>query len=95
MKNPDRNSVTRLRDLPNIGPAVACDLELLGISHPAMLIDGNAFELHERLCSITGEKQDPCLIDVFMSVIDFMEGGEPRPWWSFTETRKQLLWEKK
>jgi hypothetical protein len=31
------------------------------------------------------------VIDVFMSVIDFMEGGGARPWWSFTEERKKQV----
>jgi hypothetical protein len=25
-----------------------------------------------------------------MSVVHFMEGGEPLPWWSFTDERKQI-----
>jgi len=30
-----------------------------------------------------------------MSVIYFMEGGEPLPWWSFTEERRMKIAQKK
>jgi hypothetical protein len=91
MKNPDRKTVAKLRQLPNIGKAMAGDLHLIGIHHPSELIGKNAFVLFENLCAAAGETHDPCVIDVFMSVIHFMEGGEPLPWWSFTEKRKQLM----
>ena len=89
MKNPDRTKVSRLEELPNIGKAMAADLRLIGLDHPQKLIGKNPFELHRELCQISGQKQDPCVIDVFMSVIYFMEGGEARPWWSFTAQRKK------
>jgi hypothetical protein len=91
MKNPDRATVSRLEDLPNIGKAMADDLRLIDIDHPQKLIGKNAFELQKELCRKTGKRQDPCVIDVFMSVIDFMEGGGARPWWSFTEERKKQV----
>jgi hypothetical protein len=91
MKNPDRATVSRLEHLPNIGKAMADDLRLIDIDHPQKLIGKNAFELHKELCRKTGKRQDPCVIDVFMSVINFMEGGEARPWWSFTEKRKKQV----
>jgi len=34
MKNPDRETVSRLDELPNIGKAMADDLYLIGIDHP-------------------------------------------------------------
>ncbi|MBN1653524.1 MAG: helix-hairpin-helix domain-containing protein [Deltaproteobacteria bacterium] len=89
MKNPDRNTVSRLEDLPNIGKAIARDLRLVGIDHPNKLIGADAYGLYESLCTATGKRQDPCVIDVFMSVIHFMQGGKALPWWSFTEKRKK------
>jgi hypothetical protein len=89
MKNPDRDNVSQLKELPNIGKAMAADLRLLGINHPDMLRGKDAFVLYDELCRLSGTPHDPCVIDVFMSVIDFMEGGEPLPWWSFTAKRKQ------
>ncbi len=91
MKNPNRQTVTELTDLPNIGKAIAGDLRLVGIIHPQDLIGKNAYQLHDDLCRVTGEKHDPCVIDVFLAVIDFMEGSKPVPWWKFTAERKRHL----
>jgi hypothetical protein len=30
------------------------------------------------------------VIDVFMAVVHFMEGGDPLPWWTFTKKRKSM-----
>ena len=88
MKNPDRETVSQLEQLPNIGKAMAKDLQLLGIQHPKQLIGKNAYQLHSELYMLTGEKHDPCVIDVFLSVVHFMEGGKALPWWKFTAERK-------
>lgn len=90
--NPDRvvrDRVRVLTDLPNVGPAIAADLELIGIRRPADLVGVDALDLYERLCRITGERHDPCVADVFLSAVAFMDGGQPRRWWSFTEQRKR------
>jgi len=89
MKNPDRKTVVRLDELPNIGKAMADDLILIGIDHPRKLIGKDPFELYEKLCTRSDKRHDSCVIDVFMSVIHFMEGGDPLPWWSFTDERKR------
>ena len=89
MKNPDREKVSLLEELPNIGKAIAADLRLIGIDHPRKLIGKDPFELYKVLCTETGKSHDPCVIDVFMSIVHFMEGGDPLPWWSFTDERKK------
>jgi len=94
MKNPDRNTVSRLDALPNIGPAIAADLNYIGIHTPQQLVGKDPFILYETLCHKTGQRHDPCVLDVFMSAVDFMEGGEPRAWWTFTEARKARLCER-
>ena len=91
MKDPDRKTVSQLDELPNIGKTIANDLHLIGIDHPKKLIGKEPFELYNKLCKKSGKRHDPCVIDVFMSVIHFMEGGEPRPWWSFTGKRKKHI----
>ena len=90
MKYPDRKVVSRLEELPNIGKAMADILKVVGIDHPKKLIGKEAFELYDELCDITGKRQDPCVIDIFMSVVHFMEGGEPLPWWLYTDERKKI-----
>ena len=91
MKNPDRTTVSHLEELPNIGEAMAGDLRLVGIDRPKELIGQNPFELYDELCTKTGKRHDPCVIDVFMSVVQFMEGGDALPWWTFTEKRKEII----
>ena len=91
MKNPDRETVSRLDKLPNIGKSIADNLRSIGIDHPRKLVGKEPFELYEALCKASGNRHDPCVIDVFMSVIHFMEGGDPLPWWSFTSERKRRM----
>jgi hypothetical protein len=91
MKNPDKETVSKLEDLPNIGKAMAANLRLIGIDDPKKLVGKKPFELYNTLCRTSGTKHDPCVIDVFMSIVHFMESGEPRPWWSFTDERKRTL----
>ena len=86
-----RHKVTKLTDLPNIGPAGAEDLIALGIQMPQDLVGKNPFEMYEQLCSLTHTRHDPCVLDVFMSVTDFMAGGDPQPWWAYTPQRKTIL----
>ena len=88
---PDPATVSRLADLPNVGPATVRDLAAVGVTLPSHLLGQNAFELYENLCARIGRRQDPCVIDVFLAAIDFMEGGSPRPWWAFTAERKAHL----
>lgn len=90
--NPSKVSRTRLEsltDLPNIGPAMARDLRLLGYEHPNQLAGQDPQRLYDRLCELTGTHQDPCVLDVFKSVTRFMDGEEPRPWWFYTPERKE------
>jgi len=87
----DRARLRSLTDLPNIGKAGAADLRLLGIHQPNQLAGRCPFAMYTRLCEVTGVRHDPCVIDVFMSITHFADGGEARTWWSFTEERKLAL----
>jgi len=86
-----RETTKTLTDLPNIGPALAADLRRIGINHPEELSGQDPLELYGILCELTGSKQDPCVLDVFMSVTDFMNGGEAKVWWAYTPQRKAML----
>ena len=79
-----------LEQLPNIGPSLAADLRLLGIEHPRELASREAIQLYRLLCSLTGKRQDPCVLDSFMAATDFMRGAEARPWWFYTAERKAV-----
>ena len=83
-----REAVRTLTDLPNVGPSVAGDLRLLGIEQPQQLVGRDAWEMYTALCVLTRQQHDPCVIDVFLSVTDFIQGGQPQPWWHYTAQRK-------
>lgn len=91
MKSPNRTTVSKLTDLPNIGKAMAHDLRLVGIQHPQDLIGKDAYQLYDKLCRTTEKKHDPCVIDVFLSVVVFMNGGESKPWWKYTAERREHI----
>jgi hypothetical protein len=80
-----------LEQLPNVGPALAADLRLIGIRHPRELRGKDAFVLYQKLCAATGCRQDPCVLDTFMAATDFMAGAPPAPWWTYTPQRKALF----
>ena len=85
----DRDRVRLLTDLPNIGPAMARDLTFIGISKPEQLAGQDPLKLYERLCRKRSARQDPCVLDVFISITRFMSGDEPKPWWDYTDERKR------
>lgn len=85
------SEVRRFTDIPNVGPATAGDFETLGLHSPAELAQCDAYVLYRRLCTLTGVRHDPCVIDVFLAVIDFMNGAPARPWWHYTAQRKHAL----
>lgn len=87
----DRSYLARLEDLPNVGPATAADLRRIGIRTPHDLCGRDGYALYDMLCRETGTRHDPCVIDVFLSITHFMNGGNALPWWSFTEQRKTHL----
>lgn len=91
MKANSAREAAKLTHIPNIGPATVKDLRLLGITTPQQLKGKNGLELYRKLNEVSGVHHDPCMADVFMSAVDFMNGGKPKPWWAFTKMRKKLL----
>ena len=79
-----------LEQLPNIGPALAASLRHIGIAAPADLKGADAWVLYRKLCSASGQRQDPCVLDTFMAITDFMGGAAAAPWWAYTSRRKSL-----
>jgi hypothetical protein len=88
-ENMDREQYTNLEQVPNIGPSIAADLRLIGVSHPRDLIGRNPYVMYEELCRKTRQRHDPCVIDVFISAVRFMQGEPKRPWWAYTAERKK------
>jgi hypothetical protein len=86
-----RSGFTELRQLPNVGPAVAADLRLLGVARPQDLEGRDPFAMYDDLCRLTRRRHDPCLLDVFIAAVRFMEGEPAKPWWAYTAERKRRL----
>jgi hypothetical protein len=86
----DASACETLDQIPNIGPALAADLQLIGVRHPRELIGRDAFVLYQTLCAKTGQRHDPCVLDSFMAATDFMRGAAAAPWWHYTAQRKAL-----
>lgn len=91
MKATTAAKARRLEEIPNIGPSIAADLRAIGIAEPRHLVGQDPYALYARSNRAAGVRQDPCLIDCFISAVRFMEGARPRPWWKYTAERKRHL----
>jgi hypothetical protein len=87
----NRTGVRTFRDIPNVGPATEKLFFALGLETPAELAGKDPYRLYRDVCRINDERYDPCVIDVLISAVRYMEGGPPRKWWEFTAERKQYL----
>ena len=90
-KAADRMTPRPLSTLANVGKATLGDFERLGIRTRAQLARRDAYRLYERLCALTAQRHDPCVIDVFLATISECRGNPPRDWWRFTPERKRAL----
>ncbi|MDN0082969.1 helix-hairpin-helix domain-containing protein [Crenobacter sp. SG2305] len=88
---PSPGDAHQLLDLPNVGPHSADDLIQLGITEPQQLAGRDPFQLYQELCRITGQRQDPCVLDVLISAVRYIDGEGAKPWWTYTAERKALL----
>jgi hypothetical protein len=89
MKARTAKAATTFTDIPNVGPRVARDFVTLGFTKPADLVGKDAFVLYTDLCKKTKTRHDPCLLDVFLAVVDFMDGAPAEHWWHYTSERKR------
>jgi hypothetical protein len=82
----------RLQDLVSVGPAMARDFELLGVTSVAQLAKRNPERLFEQLCRVTGQTQDICCLDVFWAAVAQARNPalpvEQRQWWYWSRQRK-------
>lgn len=91
MKILNHKLVTKFEQIPNVGRRIANDFRKLGIKTPAALAKQDPYKMYRKLEKLTNGKQDPCVLDTFMAVVDFMQGAPARPWWAYTPHRKKLL----
>lgn len=86
-----RNEIKNFQEIPNVGKATKKDFILLGINEPFELVGRDPYQMYSDLCKITSQRHDPCVIDVFISAVRYMEGGAAKKWWEFTSERKNHL----
>jgi hypothetical protein len=83
----------RLRDLVSVGPAMERDFEKLGIRSVPHLAEQDPERLYEKLSGLTGQRQDPCVLDVFRAAV--AQARDPRlpaeqcQWWYWSRRRKE------
>jgi hypothetical protein len=83
----DAEALRRLREIPNVGPAIARRLAELGFDGAASLRGQDPEELFARTEAIRGAREDPCLLDTYRAVVAFAETGDARPWHAFSRER--------
>ncbi|WP_370653903.1 helix-hairpin-helix domain-containing protein [Undibacterium sp.] len=55
------------------------------------IIECNPYRMYEDLCWITPLRYDPCVIDIIISAVRYLEGAPALPWWNYTAERKAYL----
>lgn len=80
----------KLQNLKNVGKATLTDLHLLGIYSVKDLAEQDPTDLFYQMEKISGQRQDPCVWDVFAAIIHEAQTGEKTDWWAWTKQRKTL-----
>ena len=85
----EKKNLDKLESIPNVGPAIAVKLRLIGFGTPADLKGKDPYAMYQKILKLTRRHQDPCLLDVFISAVSFCNGNPPKTWWEFTAERKK------
>jgi hypothetical protein len=78
-----------LLHLGNVGQATQKDLVKLDIYSVEELAKADPDELYLRMQKITRCKHDPCVWDVFASIVHEAKTGIKTPWWEWSKIRKK------
>jgi Pathogenicity locus len=85
----------RLKDLRGIGTKMLGDFDKLGIRSVNELKSRDAQKLYDRICKLTGTRQDPCVLDTYRCAIEQARHPdlpiEQRNWWYWSRVRKQSI----
>ena len=65
-----------LEQLPNIGPSLAADLRLIGITEPRQLRGKDAFVLYQKLCAATGQRPSTVTVQDGLTALEICEAEE-------------------
>jgi hypothetical protein len=78
-----------LQELPGVGPSIAADLRSLHVGSIRELARRDPERLYRRLCDITGERQDPCVLYTFRCAVYAARTESPEPkllkWWAWKD----------
>lgn len=87
-----RAGARQLSDLDGVGEATLADLALLDVHDVPTLARQDPGLLFDRLCKLTGTRQDPCVLDVFSCAVaqarDPALPAAQRKWWWWSRARK-------
>jgi predicted RecB family nuclease len=90
--NERQQKARQFHDLVSVGPAIERDFEMMGIRSVAQLAKQDPKKMYDKLCRLTGERQDPCVMDTFCAAV--AQAGNPRlpaekcQWWYWSRIRK-------
>ncbi len=88
----DRQRWRELQKIPGVGPRIAQDLLALNIRSASDLKGRDPERLYVRFNTMTGRKNDPCLLYAFRCAVYFASSPKPEPellkWWAWKEPRK-------
>lgn len=80
-----------LQSIPGIGPSLAQDLRDLGYRAVADLRGADPEVMYDRLCRLTGLRQDPCVLYAFRCAAYYATRTRHRPellqWWHWKDRR--------
>ena len=69
------------------------DFDKLGVRSVAQLARAKPETLYEKLCEVTGQRQDICCLDVFTAAVAQARNprlpGAQRQWWYWSRVRKK------
>ena len=65
------------------------DFRRLKLKRPQDLIGADPLALFCKICKVDSTFHDPCVLDCYISAVEFMNGKSPRVWWSYTGSRKK------
>jgi hypothetical protein len=82
----------QLKDLRGIGERMLEDFQKLGIRSVPELKSRDAQKLYDRMCELTGTRQDPCVLDTYRCAIEQARNPdlpkEQTDWWYWSRLRK-------
>lgn len=82
-----RREKSELEVIPSVGPSIADDLISMGITRVSQLKGRSPEALYRKLCALTGERQDPCVLYTFRCAVYYASNAKHDPeklkWWNW------------